>query len=51
MLLECPALAVIRDESSRLVANCSGVMAGLVWAKHQPMVGRYIIACLARISC
>ena len=46
MLLECPALADLRDEYSPLVAECSGVMARLVWASDQPMVSRYIIACL-----
>ena len=48
MLLECPALADLRDEFSPLIAECSGVMARLVWA--QPMVSRYIIACLDRMS-
>ena len=38
MLLECPALADIRDEFSPLIAQCSGVMARLVWARNQPMV-------------
>ena len=51
MLLECPALADLRDEYSPLVADCSGVMARLVWARNQPMVSRYIIACLDRKSC
>ena len=51
MLLECPALAYLRDEYSPLIAKCSGVMARLVWAGNQPMVGRYIIACLDRMSC
>ena len=51
MLLECPALADLRDEYSPLVAGCSGVMARLVWARIQPMVSRYIIACLYRMSC
>ena len=51
MLLECPALADLRDEYSPLVAECSGVMARLVWARNQPMVSRYIIACLDRMSC
>ena len=49
MLLECPALADLRDEYSPLVAECSGVMARLVWARDQ--VSRYIIACLDRMSC
>ena len=31
--------------------ECSGVMARLVWARNQPMVSRYIIACLDRMSC
>ena len=48
MLLECPAL---RDEYSPLVAECSGVMARLVWVRNQPMVSRYIVACLDRMSC
>ena len=51
MLLECPALADLRDEYSPLVAECSGVMARLVWARNQPMVSRYIIACLDGMSC
>ena len=51
MLLECPGLADLRDECSPLVAECSGVMARLVWARNQPMVSRYIIACLDRMSC
>ena len=32
MLLECPALADLIDEFSSLIADCSGVMARLVWA-------------------
>ena len=51
VLLECPALADLRDEFSPLIAECSGVMARLVWARNQPMVSRYIIACLDRMSC
>ena len=51
MLLECPALADLRDEYSPLVAECSGVMARLVWARNQPMVSKYIIACLDIMSC
>ena len=51
MLLECPALADLRDEYFPLVAECSRVMARLVWARNQPMVSRYIIACLDRMSC
>ena len=51
MLLECPALADLRDEFSPLVAECSGVMARLVWARNQPVVSRHIIACLDRMSC
>ena len=51
MLLECPALADLRDEFSPLIAECSGGMARLVWARNQPMVSKYIIACLDRMSC
>ena len=51
MLLECSALADLRDEYSPMVAECSGVMARLVWARNQPMVSRYIIACLDGMSC
>ena len=51
LLLECPALADLRDEYSPLVAECSGVMDRLVWARNKPMVSRYIIACLDRMSC
>ena len=51
MLLECPALADLRDKFSTLVVECSGVMARLAWAKDQLMVSRYIVACLDRMSC
>ena len=55
MLLECPALADLRDEFkekfSPLITECSGVMARLVWAGNQPMVSRYNIACLDGMSC
>ena len=51
MLLECPALADPRDEFSPLLADCSGVLTRLVWARDQPMVSRYIIGCLDRMSC
>ena len=33
------------------VAECSDVMARLVLARNQPMVNRYLIACLDRMSC
>ena len=45
------SLADLRGEYSPLVAECSGVMAKLVWARNQPMVSRYIVACLNRMSC
>ena len=51
MLLECPALADLRVEFSPLIAECPDVMARLVWARNQPTVDRYIIACLVRMSC
>ena len=51
MLLGCLALADLRQDFSLPVADCSGAMARLVWAKNQPMVSRYIIACLDRMSC
>ena len=51
MLLECPALADLRQQYSSLLSDCSGVMARLVWAKDQPLVSKYIIACLDRMSC
>ena len=51
ILLECPALADLRDKCPPLAAECSGVMARLVWARNQPIVGRYIIAYLDRMSC
>ena len=38
MLLECPALAHLRDEFAPLVTNCSDVMDRLVWARIQAMV-------------
>ena len=50
VLLKCPSLANLRDKFSPLVAECSGVIARLVWARNQPMVS-YIIARLDEISC
>ena len=50
MLLECPALADLRLQSSSLLLPCSSVMRRLLWAKDQHEVCRYIIACLDRIS-
>ena len=47
---ECPALADVKGDFPPLLADCSGIMARLVWARDQPMVSRYIIACLDRIS-
>ena len=57
MLLECPALADLRDEYRtrtestvlRVSIGCRVLMARLVWARNQPMVSRYIIACLDRM--
>ena len=51
MLLECSALAGLRQQYSALMSECSGVMARLVWAEDQPLVSRYIIACLDKMSC
>ena len=50
-LLKCRALADRRDRFSPLVTHCSGVMAWLEWARQQPMVSRYIIACICNMSC
>ena len=47
MLLESHALADLRDKFAPLVAECSGAMARLVWARNQHMVSKYIIACHA----
>ena len=47
LLLQCPALADLRDEFSPLLMDYSGVMARSVW----PMVSRYIIACLDEMVC
>ena len=51
MLLECSALADLRQQYSTLISGCSGVMAKLVWARDQPLVSKYIIACLDRMAC
>ena len=48
VLLECPALGDIRAAFPGLTAECSGVMAKVVWAKDQPLISKYIIACLDR---
>ena len=48
ILLECPALGDLRSQYAPLIAESSGVMAQLVWADNQPLVSKYIIACLDR---
>ena len=37
MLLECSALAGLRQQYSALMSECSGVMARLVWARTSPL--------------
>ena len=46
LLLEDTALADVRTQHFQLIAHCLGIMARLVWFKDQPLVSRYIIACL-----
>ena len=41
MLLECSALADFREELSPHVADCSGVMTRVVWAKNSSIVSKY----------
>ena len=41
----------VRNEFSPLAVGCTGVVTGTVWARNQPMVSRYTIACLDRVSC
>ena len=48
VLLECPALGDLRSQYAPLIAESSGIMAKLVWADDQPLVSKYIIACLDR---
>ena len=48
ILLEWPALGDLRSQYAPLIAESSGVMAQLVWADDQPLVSKYIIACLDR---
>ena len=48
VLLECPALGDLRSQYAPLIGESSGVMAQLVWADDQPLVSKYIIACLDR---
>ena len=50
LLMECSALAGVRTQSSQLIAQCSGVMARLVWFKDESLVSSYIIACLDMVS-
>ena len=52
MLLECPALADVRLQSSLILLTCSGVMImrRLLWAKDQREICRQIIACLDKMS-
>ena len=42
------ALGDLRSQYAPLIAESSGVMAQLVWADDQPLVSKYIIACLDR---
>ena len=51
MALKCPALADFRNEFSPLVADCSGVMPRLVWVRNQPLVSKFIFACLDTVEC
>ena len=49
-----PGLVFMQSEvpgAEALAAECSGIMPWLVWARNQPMVSRYTIACLDRMSC
>ena len=50
LLMECPALADVRTQYSQLIAHCPGIMARLVWFKDQPLVSRYMPACLDTVS-
>ena len=47
-LLECPALGDLRSQYAPFISESSGIMARLVWADDQPLVSKYIIACLDR---
>ena len=42
MLLECPALADLRDGFTPLVADRSGIVAGLVWASSASLINRIL---------
>ena len=48
VLLECPALDNLRIEFALLIAESSDIMAQLVGTDDQPLVSKYIIACLDR---
>ena len=48
ILLECPALGDLRSQYAPLIAESSGIMAKLGWADDQPLVSKYIVACLDR---
>ena len=48
VLMECSALLDLRVTFAPLIAEASGIMARLVWADDQPLVSKYIIACLNR---
>ena len=48
VLMECSALLDLRVAFAPLIAEASGIMARLVWADDQPLVSKYIIACLNR---
>ena len=48
ILLECPFLDDVTLQYAPLIAKSSGIMALFVWADDQPLLSKYIIACLDR---
>ena len=40
VLMECSALADLKVAFAALIAECSGIMAKLVWANDQPLVSK-----------
>lgn len=50
LLLECPALGCVGTQLSHYVANCSWVMAKLIWFKVRLLVRKGIAACCDTVS-
>ena len=51
MLLDCPALVDLREDFCPLVADCSGVVARLVWAQVHHCMPWYTVMLMTNTRC